>query len=150
MTRTGKVFGLFVAAIALVSVVSLSSASESFNLKCSLIVRSGERHDYAFRIEIPRFFGAARVTWVETNTHDLKIVSLDDTRIIADFGTRLSGWPDKAESISFVLNRITGDAEALYLRTPTKDDPQPPSADFKLIMDAFSEKGTCSKSERAF
>jgi hypothetical protein len=66
--------------------------------------------------------------------------------IIADLDQRLSGWPDKADSMEFRLNRLTGDAEINYLQKPKDTDPVPGW----LIMNEFSAKGSCSKSERVF
>jgi hypothetical protein len=58
-------------------------------------------------------------------THDLRIVRFDNTMIIADLDQRLSGWPDKADSMEFRLNRLTGDAEINYLQKPKDTDPVP-------------------------
>jgi hypothetical protein len=70
----------------------------------------------------------------------------DDTTINASLDTKLGGWPDEANLMQFRLNRITGGAELDYLQKPTKTDPWPGF----LVMEAFSERGTCSRSERAF
>ena len=48
--------------------IAPTQASESFNLRCDLLSGSGETHHYAFRIEIPSYFGNSRVTWVGDNT----------------------------------------------------------------------------------
>jgi hypothetical protein len=120
-------------------------ASDEFNLQCSLADAS-TLHRYAFHIEIPKFLRAPRVVWVAINTYDLRVVRVDDTMIIANLDTKLSDWPDKADSMSFQFNRITGEAEMNYLQKPTETDPFPGW----LIMKAFSENGTCSKSKRAF
>lgn len=124
--------------------------ASDFNLQCSLLIGSGETHHYAFRVETSSYFGKAHVTLVGVNTHDLRIVRLDDTVIIADQEEKLGGCPDNAILQSFRLNRITGTAEVNYLRNVAPTDlPKPPEG-FLPVMDAFTEKGSCSKTERAF
>ena len=129
--------------------IAPTQASENFNLRCDLLSGSGETHHYAFRIEIPNYFGNSRVTWVGDNTHDLKVVRLDDTVIIANLEEKVRGWPDKAIKQFFRLNRITGAAEMNYLRNLEPSDPKVPEGVLP-VMGAFTETGTCSKAERAF
>ena len=141
------IVGTFVAVIALATVVFFAvSASDTFNLQCALASPSSGSQRYAFHIEIPKFLGKPRVVWVGINTHDLMIVRSDDTVIIVELDQRLSGWPDKADLMQFQFHRITGDAEMYYLQKPTETDRWPAW----LVLEDFSKKGTCSKSERAF
>jgi hypothetical protein len=142
--RTRFLLGMFIATIALACAASLAYAAESFHLRCALSAASGEQHDYAFRIEIPTLFGASRVTWVGINTHNLDVVRLDETMIIANLGTRLARWPDGADMMQFSLNRLTGHAEVDYLKKPEKGD------NFYPIMQGLTESGSCRKAERAF
>ena len=147
------IFGIFVAALTSAFVIATATAleSESFNLRCTLTGPSGEHH-YAFHIEIPQHFGAARVTLLVRSTlsFDLKIVHVDDTSILASLDTKMSDWPEAADLKYFRLSRISGDAEVNFLEKPTKEDPHQPPDGFLHVMDAFTQKGPCSKSERAF
>jgi hypothetical protein len=59
----------------------------------------------------------------------------------------LPDWPDEANKMLFRLNRITGDAEVDYLK---QQQPTSQGNDWAIVMEGFSQKGTCSKSERAF
>ena len=129
------------------------------DLNVAAIGTTGEHH-YAFHIEIPRFFGAASVTLIggalppfNQATFNLKNVRIDDIKISASFNKTMTAfpadWPDKADTKIFDLNRITGAAVVTYLRIP-EGEPNPPPSGFLLVMDGFTEKGTCSKSERAF
>jgi hypothetical protein len=145
--RIQLIFGTLIAAIALTIVAFFAaSLSDSFNLACALARPSAAPQRYAFHIKIPKFFGTPQVVWAGTNTYDLRIVRFDDTMIIADLDQQLSGWPDKADSMSFRFNRVTGDAEMNYLQKPKETDQWPGWP----IMQDFSEVGHCSKSERVF
>jgi len=136
-----------------------ASAAENVYLRCPLVGPSGERHNYALVIETPTA-GAGRVSLVGTNSKiDMKVVRMDDTLIVANFGlwlgeaphrfrmTDVAGAPKEAEQMQFSLNRITGQTQVDYLQAP-KTTPQ--GQNWSVVLDAFTEKGTCSKSERAF
>jgi hypothetical protein len=128
---------------------SAAILSDVFDLQCVLSGPRG-KSDYVLHLEVPKYFGSPRIKWVGTNTHDLRVVVFDETRIIADVDKALSGFPDKADAMSFRINRISGAVEVNYLRNPTETDPKPPKPSYQLVMDEFSESGTCTKSERAF
>ena len=146
-TRVKLIFGTLIAAIAVATVVFFAAfLSDTFNLACNMAGPSSGPQRYAFHIKIPKFFGQPHVAWVGTNTHDLRIVRSDDTMIIADLDQRLAGWPDKADAMEFRFGRITGDAEINYLQKPAETDQWPGW----LVMEDFSERGKCSKLERAF
>ena len=148
-----------VAGCAITLTVVPALASQSLYLRCKLVASSGVAHEYVLRVEVPDYFGVAHVTLVGTNTSELKVVRFDDTLIIADLDQRMLGdkikfklndgvdWPDKANAMEFRLNRITGGAELNYLqKQPTTEMKN----EWSLVMEGFSEKGSCSKSDRAF
>jgi hypothetical protein len=151
MKSTALSIGIICGVLALVT--SQPSAalflSDAFDLQCVLSGPSGQSK-YVLHLEIPKYFGSPRIKWVGTNTHDLRVVIFDEMRIIADLDKALSGFPEKAEVMSFRINRISGEVEVNYLRRPTETDPKPPQPSYQFVMDEFSEKGTCAKSERAF
>ena len=130
-----------------------ASAAERIYLRCSLVGSSGT-YTYTLRID----FGAPRITLIGSNEIDLKVERLDDALIIATLNplptvklewkmSDLPDWPDTAAKIQFRLNRITGDAAVDYLR---QQQTTRTGVDWAIVMDGLSQKGTCSKSERAF
>ena len=121
----------------------------SFNLQCTLSANTGIR-SYALRVELPSVFGSARVQWVGVNTHDLRVIRFDDTSIIADISDKLAGWPDKADAMSFRLNRISGAAEVNYLQSPRETNPKDPWSFAQTVLTEFSEIGNCAKTAQAF
>jgi hypothetical protein len=148
-----KLIGMLVAAIAITVIGTAASAAESIYLRCILVGSSGT-YNYTLRID----FGAPRITLIGTNEIDLKVGRLDDALIIATLNSLptvkvewkmsdLPDWPDKADKMQFRLNRITGDAGLDYLK---QQQTTPKGNDWAIVMDGFSQKGTCSKSERAF
>src|SRR5262249_46720053 len=145
LQQTGN-FICAITTIACALAVAPASASQNLYLLCVLKNQTGEDRRYALHVEIPNFFGAARVTWVGSNSFDLKVERVDDTMIIADLDGRLAGWPDKADKMEFRLNRLTGEAEVSFLQKPSATDPWPGLA----VMTDFTEEGSCSKSELAF
>jgi len=152
-TLRASIFGMFVAAIAATVIGTAASAAERIYLRCSLVGSSGT-YTYTLRID----FGAPRITLIGSNEIDLKVERLDDALIIATLNplptvklewkmSDLPDWPDTAAKIQFRLNRITGDAGVDYLR---QQQTTRTGVDWAIVMDGLSQKGTCSKSERAF
>ena len=154
-TLRASIFGMFVAAISIVG--TAASAAESIYLRCSLVGSSGT-HNYTLRID----FGGPRITLIGTGEIELKVERLDDAIIIATLNplpisvpregwkmkmSDLPDWPDKAGKMQFRLNRITGDAGVDYLK---QQQTTPQGNDWAIVIEGFSQKGTCSKSERAF
>jgi hypothetical protein len=146
-----------VAAIAITVIGTAAAAAERIYLRCSLVGSSGT-HNYALRID----FGAPRITLIGTSETELEVERLDDARIIATVNplplsepkkgwkmkmSDLPDWPDEANKMLFRLNRITGDAEVDYLK---QQQPTSQGNDWAIVMEGLSQKGTCSKSERAF
>ena len=139
--------------VALIASASLAlSEKDVFELQCSLSGKYGSGH-YAFHLEIPKYFGQAQLVMVGRNTHDLKVVRFDNTKIYATLDQKLASWPNNADLMSFDFNRITGDAEIDYLHQPTeaelKEDKNP-FPDALLVLSDFSEMGTCVKAKPAF
>jgi hypothetical protein len=142
------VVGLLVAIALVAAIFLVVSDKDVFDLQCSLSDKSGAHH-YAFHLEIPKYFGRYHITMVGRHTHDLDVVRLDKTKIYATLDQKLSDWPDKADKMSFDFNRVTGDAQIDYLHRPT-DPEHPLPAGFLLILDEFSQTGTCIKAKPAF
>jgi hypothetical protein len=146
--------GAAIIAAALIASASLAlSEKDVFELQCNLVGKSGSGH-YAFHLAIPKYFGQAQLVMVGRNTHDLKVVRFDNIKIYATLDQKLAGWPENADLMSFDFNRIIGDAEIDYLHKPTeaerKEDKNPPPPDYLLILDDFTEMGTCVKAKPAF
>ena len=152
-TLRASIFGMFGAAIAATVIGTAASAAERIYLRCSLVGSSGT-YTYTLRID----FGAPRITLIGSNEIDLKVERLDDALIIATLNplptvklewkmSDLPDWPDTAAKIQFRMNRITGDAGVDYLRQQQTTRTE---VDWAIVMDGLSQKGTCSKSERAF
>jgi hypothetical protein len=144
--RIGLVIGVLVT-LGAVGIASL--ASETFNLQCDLTASNGVRR-YAFRIDVPKFIGTANIKWVGTNTHDLEIVRIDETTIIAELKQKLYGWPEKADAMSFQFNRLTGEGTVNYLQNPPAPDPKDPWSLGRPVLSEFSEAGKCYKTDRVF
>ena len=149
-TLRASIFGMSVAAIAATVIGTAASAAERIYLRCSLVGSSGT-YTYTLRID----FGAPRITLIGSNEIDLKVERLDDALIIATLNPlptvkvewKMSDLPDTAAKIQFRLNRITGDAGVDYLK---RQQTTSTGVDWAIVMDGLSQKGTCSKSERAF
>lgn len=143
------VVGLLVAIALVAAVFFVVSDKDIFDLQCNLSDKSGA-HRYAFHLEIPKYFGRFHITMVGRNAFDLDAVRLDKTKIYATLDQKLSGWPDKADLMSFDFNRVTGEAQIDYLHRPTDAEPAPPFAGSMLVLDEFSQTGTCLKAKPAF
>jgi hypothetical protein len=150
MKSTVLYIGLFVGALIALGAAGFASfASETFNLQCDLTASNG-LHRYAFRVEVPTFIGTARIRWVGVNTHDLDIVRVDETTIIAQLKQKLHGWPEKADVMSFQFNRLSGAGDVSYLQNPPAPDPKDPWSLGLPVLTEFSETGKCYKTERVF
>ena len=127
------------------------SASEIFNLQCSVAAKSGPK-SYVFHFDLPTYFGHGSIKWVTRLANlDLKYVSSDDKTISGSLALNVKtiGMPEGADTIYFKFYRITGDAEIIYLQKP-KTEPNSPPHGFERVMDEFTEKGACVKVDRAF
>jgi hypothetical protein len=153
-TLKSAILGIGIICGALASLTTKSSGAlltDVFYLHCSLRGPQGAFSYYTLHIEAPKYLGSPRIQWVGTNPHeDLRVVVFDETTIIADVDTRFSNFPDKAEAMSFRINRITGAVEVNYLRNPTNADADPPPSGFRFVMTEFSETGKCTKVQREF
>ena len=80
----------------------------------------------------------------------MKVVRLDDTKIILELDEKLSSFPEGTDSVQFGINRITGGAELDYLQKPTEDDLKNKLLEGSmLVMSKYSEKGHCAKTQKA-
>jgi hypothetical protein len=169
--RTKLILGTIIAATAIAAVAFFAASQGStFYLVCNLANASEGPWRYDFRIDIPRFFGEPRISLTDVKKR-LQLMKFDDTvldaviglmhegaevltreQFIAQFGQDpepLAGLTRRgtrydADLMHFRVNRSTGAALVEFYQKSS------PSSDIMEIMPAFSESGSCSKSERVF
>jgi hypothetical protein len=147
-----KVLGVAVAFVLLtLSTSQLSAAvlSDVFDLQCALKGSRGITN-YQLHVEAPKYVGSPRIEWIAMGTINLRVPVFDDTMIVAYLDRALIGFPEKAEAMTFRINRVTGAVEVNYLRSAATADAPPPPPGFQMVMDEFTETGRCTKSARAF